>query len=320
MYSTPEHNTWIVASFAQALHLDGELAGQLIARAPRWLTAVLVVLLGVRAATLVASLSSAPAAQPNPSPPPPAVTRNVVDVPSILRANLFGQGAPAQGSGNAPVTSMALVLAGVIADVDEKRGFAMLGTTATDIKVYRVGEVVPGGALLSSVLVDRVLLDRGGTLEALMIPRVTAGAAAPLVSSPPPVPGNSVARVQQVLRNNPALIAQVIQRQPVISPEGKLRGMRVYPGTNVQAFNRLGLRPGDLVTAINGTTLEDQTRGEEIFNSLTGAAEARVTVIRNGSPLELHLNLSEMATEAERLNQGPGLDTGVPPGAPESAR
>ena len=307
-----------MASFAQALHLDGELAGQLLARAPRWLTAALVVLLGVRAATLVASFAGAPAAQPNASPPPPAVTRNVVDVPSILRANLFGQGAPVQG--NAPVTSMALVLAGVIADVDEKRGFAMLGTSATDIKVYRVGSVVPGGALLSSVLVDRVLLDRGGVIEALMIPRVTAGAAAPLVSAPPPIAGNSVARVQQVLRTNPALIAQVIQRQPVISPEGKLRGMRVYPGTNVQAFNRLGMRPGDLVTAINGTTLEDQTRGEEIFNSLTGAAEARVTVIRNGSPLELHLNLSEMATEAERLNQGPGLDTGVPPGAPESAR
>jgi len=307
-----------VASFAQALHLDGELAGQLIARAPRWLTAVLVMLLGVRAATLVASLSGPPAAMPDSAPPPPAVTRNVVDVPSILRANLFGQGAPAPGSGNAPITSMALVLAGVIADVDEKRGFAMLGTSATDIKVYRVGSVVPGGALLSSVLVDRVLLDRGGAIEALMIPRVTAGTAAPLVSTPPP-PGNSVARVQQVLRNNPALIAQVIQRQPVISNEGKLRGMRVYPGTNVQSFNRLGLRPGDLVTAINGTTLEDQTRGEEIFNSLSGAAEARVTVIRNGSPLELHLNLSEMATEAERLNQGP-IDTGVPPGAPESAR
>ncbi|HMA11211.1 MAG TPA: type II secretion system protein N [Steroidobacteraceae bacterium] len=307
-----------MASFAQALHLDGELAGQLIARAPGWLTAALVVLLGVRAATLVASLSGGPAAVQVASPPATAATRNVVDVPSILRANLFGQGATAPGTGGAPVTSMPLVMAGVIADIDEKRGFAMLGTSATDIKVYRVGAVVPGGATLSAVLVDRVLLDRGGTVEALMIPRVTAGSAAPLVSAPP-VPGSSVARVQQVLRSNPALIGQVIQRQAVLA-DGRLRGIRVYPGANAQAFNRLGLRPGDLVTAINGTTLEDQTRGEEIFNSLSGAAEARVTVLRNGSPLELHLNLAEVATEAERLNQGPGTDTGVPPGAPESAR
>jgi len=310
-----------VASIAQALHLDGELASQLIARAPRWVTAALVVLLGVRAATLVASLSSAPATAPGASPPPPAATRNVVDVPSILRANLFGQGAPAPGTGNAPVTTMALVLAGVIADVDEKHGFAMLGTSATDIRVYRVGDSLPGGARLSAVLVDRVLLDRGGSIEALMIPRVTAGTAGPLVGPPPPPPGSSVARVQQVLRNNPALVNQVIQRQPVISAEGKLRGLRVYPGSNAPAFNRLGLRPGDLVTAINGTTLEDQTRSEEIFNSLNGAAEARVTVIRNGSPLELHLNLAELASEAERLNQGPGVEPGAPPpGAPESAR
>jgi general secretion pathway protein C len=95
--------------------------------------------------------------------------------------------------------------------------------------------------------------------------------------------------------------------------------MRVYPGTNAQAFNRLGLRAGDLVTAINGTTLQDQTRGNEIFNSLSGAAEARVTVIRGGSPMELQLNLAEVANEAERLAQAPA-DTGVPPGAPEGAR
>lgn len=308
-----------MASVAQGLHLDGELARQLIARAPRWITAVLVVLLGIRAATLVAALAGGPSAPPMAAAPPPAATRNVVDVPSILRANLFGQSAAPAG-GDTPVTNMSLVLAGVIAASDETKGFAMLGTSPTDIKVYRVGATVPGGAVLHAVQVDRVLLDRGGTIEALLLPMRIASSAAP---APAPVmtpnPGNSAARVQQVLRDNPALIGQIIQRQPVLA-EGKLRGMRVYPGANAQAFSRLGLRAGDLVTAINGTTLEGQTRGEEIFNSLNGAAEARVTVVRNGSPLELQLNLAEIATEAERLSQNPASNGGVPPGAPESAR
>ena len=74
------------------------------------------------------------------------------------------------------------------------------------------------------------------------------------------------------------------------------------------------------MTAINGTTLEGQTRAEEIFNSLNGAAEARVTVTRNGSPLELQLNLAEIAGEAERLSQNPAANGGVPPNAPEGAR
>ena len=304
-----------MATVAQALHLDGELVGQLIARAPRWITTLLVVLLGVRAATLVAGLAGG-AALPAPEAVKPPPVRNVVDVPSILRANLFGQSPPA--AGNAPVTSMPLLLGGVIADMDEKRGFAMLGTSPTDIKLYRVGETVPGGARLHAVLVDRVLLDRGGTLETLLLPRRTdASAPPPFTVSGGPQP---MQRVQQAIRDNPALINQVIQRQPVLA-DGRLRGIRVYPGSNAQAFTRLGLRAGDMVTAINGTTLEGQTRGEEIFNSLNGAAEARVTVVRNGSTLDLQLNLAEVASEAERLTASPPPPDGVPPpGTPESAR
>jgi C-terminal processing protease CtpA/Prc len=79
--------------------------------------------------------------------------------------------------------------------------------------------------------------------------------------------------------------------------------MRVYAGANRQAFNRLGLREGDLVTAINGTLLEDRTRAEEVFNSLSSAAEAHITVERNGTRQELHLNLADIANEAERLAQ-----------------
>jgi general secretion pathway protein C len=307
---------------AEALRFDSELASQLIARAPRWVMGLLVVLLGVRSALLVSQLSGPPAADLAVSPAPAAPTRNVIDIPSILRANLFGQSAVAAGSTDAPVTSMTLMLAGVIADTDEKRGFAMLGTSAADIKFYKVGDVVPGGAQLYSVFVDRVLLDRGGTIEALLIPpRTGAG----LMTTPPPVATNavnSVERVQQVIRDNPGILGQVIQRQAVFA-DGRLRGMRVYPGANAQAFNRLGLRPGDLVTSINGTQLDDQTRSNEVFNTLTGAAEARVTVIRNGNQQDLHLNLAEIANEAERLAQAPApsvsTGAGQVPG-PESAR
>jgi general secretion pathway protein C len=298
---------------AQALRFDGELAGQLLARAPRWVMGLLVILLGVRAALLLSQLAGPPALESiSADPPRPPPTRNVVDVPSILRANLFGQSAPAQGSAGAPVTSMALLLAGVIADTDEKLGFAMLGTSTADIKFYRVGAVVPGGAQLHAVYVDRVLLDRGGTIEALLM-------------APPPPPATMASappmeRVQQIMRENPGILTQVIQRQAVFS-EGKLRGMRVYPGTSPEAFNRLGLKPGDLVTAINGSSLDDQSRSNEIFNSLSGAAEARVTVMRGGTQQELHLNLAAIANEAERLAQSPAPapSPGPLPG-PDSAR
>jgi general secretion pathway protein C len=83
--------------------------------------------------------------------------------------------------------------------------------------------------------------------------------------------------------------------------QGKQRGYRVYPGRNRQAFVQLGLRPGDLVTSINGTPLDDPARGQEIFSTLGASSEARVTVMRNGRQQDLTLNLARVAEQAEEV-------------------
>jgi general secretion pathway protein C len=314
-----------VATVAELLRINGGLGSQLISRAPHLVVVILVVLIGVRGALFLVSLAGPPAAPPAPDAAPIQVpTRAVVDVASILRANLFGQSASVLDTRNAPVTSMPLTLGGVVAAwdskgrLDPKGGFALIGTSATDVRNYRVGGILSGGARLHEVHQDRVLLDRGGSIEALMLPpRVGLPAPPPL----PPVTGGAVPvqRVQQVMRENPGILNQIMIRSAVLA-NGKLQGLRVNPGPNRQAFDKLGLRPADLVTAINGTPLSDQTRAEEVFNSLSSAAEANITVERNGTRQELHLNLAEIANEAERLAQGtanPGL--GQPPG-PDSAR
>ncbi len=106
-----------------------------------------------------------------------------------------------------------------------------------------------------------------------------------------------------------------MRNQPVLM-QGKLRGFRVYPGRNRDAFNRLGLRSGDLVIAINGTPLDDPARGDEIFRTISSASEAHVTVMRNGQQQDLSLNMSQVAQEAEEaVNNEPAA---VPPGTPPS--
>ncbi|MEJ0100559.1 MAG: type II secretion system protein GspC [Pseudomonadota bacterium] len=286
---------------------------------------MLIVLLSVRAALLVVDLTSAPyvPAARTTQQATATVSRKVVDLPSILRVNLFGQSPPATGT-DAPVTAMNLKLVLVIAADDEKKGLAALGPSLTDIKVYRVGDSVPGGAVLHAVYVDRVLLNRAGAIEALMVPPLNGQAAGGVV--PPPVVANpavSLARVQQVMQNNPNLLNQVIQRQAVFA-DGHLRGMRVNPGQNAQAFSKLGLRPGDLVTAINGTPLDDQARSNDVFNSMANSAVAHVTVVRGGKEQELNLNLADIANEAEKLADAPppvaAPDTPPPPPGPDSER
>jgi general secretion pathway protein C len=94
-----------------------------------------------------------------------------------------------------------------------------------------------------------------------------------------------------------------LRPQPVFAG-GKMRGFRVYPGANRQAFARLGLRAGDLVTHINGTPLDDRDRAQEIFGTLNSSTDARVMVTRNGRQQELVLNIAQVAAEAEQLGSG----------------
>jgi C-terminal processing protease CtpA/Prc len=81
---------------------------------------------------------------------------------------------------------------------------------------------------------------------------------------------------------------------------------------------RLGLRPGDQVTAINGTPLDDRDRSEQILHTLSSSSEAHVTVIRNGQQQDLTLNIAQVAQEADALATqeqaaSPGIGTGSAP-------
>jgi len=244
-------------------------------------------------------------------PPPPQL-----DIGGLVNAHLFGNAA-VQASGdaaNAPPSSMPLVLAGVLASDDPKEGMAIIGESAQAAKVVAVGQQVPGGAQLHSVYADRAIIDRGGTLESVFLPRQTGGG---IVGPPPPMPtaaapaGNDamIERMRKLVNDDPGLLSQVMRPQPVFAG-GEMKGFRVYPGANRQAFSRMGLRAGDMVTAINGTPLNDKDRAQEIFSTLGSSTDARVTITRNGRTQELVLNIAQITAEAERL--GTGGDGSVP--------
>src|SRR5262249_15472028 len=124
-------------------------------------------------------------------------------------------------------------------------------------------------------------------------------------------------RMRRMITEQPGLLADVLRPQPVMD-HGRMNGFRVYPGRNRMAFMRLGLRPGDQVTAINGTPLDDRDRGEQILHTLSSSTEAHVTVIRNGQPQDLNLNIAQVEQEADSLAaQSQAAQNGAPPAAPD---
>jgi general secretion pathway protein C len=125
-------------------------------------------------------------------------------------------------------------------------------------------------------------------------------------------------RMQRALSNEPGLISDVLRPQPVFA-DGKLHGYRVYPGRDARAFAALGLRNGDLVLAVNGTALDDPTRGNDIFSSLSNSDQARVTVMRNGQQQDITLNMAQIATQAEQLSNGGEQASGPAASDPNAA-
>ena len=228
-----------------------------------------------------------------------------VDVQRIVNAHLFGvpsaESEPQGDIESAPQTQMNLVLAGTLAAEDPRQGIAILGESATSAKVYTVGQTIRSGTKLHAVYPDRVILDRNGRLEALMLPRQSlsggAGSNAPpprrQVAQPAQAPGGIAENLRRIAESDPGALAEVVRPQPVFA-NGVQRGYRVYPGRNRQQFAQLGLQPGDLVTSINGTPLDDPARGMEIFNSLGSSDRVEVTVERNGETQQLTLNTAQI--------------------------
>ena len=294
------------ASWLDGLPAHDRWRALLLSEGPRLATGVLALALAVQAGLIVTDLAGASrrgAAAPQVNAQRLRSTHSL-DVATITGAHLFGAAPMARQDGaNAPQTNIPLVLTGTIAGNDPQNGLAILGQTAQTAKVYAVGDNVPGGAKLHSVYSDRVVIDRNGQLESLALPRqVNNGNAPPPAAALPDNP--SIERMRRMITEQPGLLADVMRPQPVMD-HGHMNGFRVYPGRNRMAFMRLGLRPGDQVTAINGTPLDDRDRGEQILHTLGSSSEAHVTVIRNGQQQDLSLNIAQVEQEADSLASQP---------------
>lgn len=226
----------------------------------------------------------------------------------IVDAHLFGQrpaaadAPPEEDFDDLEDTDLRLTLRGTIAANEDRLAMAIIADDRGEEQVYVVGQTVSGGRSLHSVLPDRAILNNNGKLEALRLPRESEGDAGSRASRRTavqrPVSPSRANEIQQALTQNPAKLTDLIRPQPVFS-DGKQIGYRVYPGRRRQQFLALGLKPGDLVTDINGTPLTDPARGAEVFRSMSDTNQVTVTVERNGAPQVLVLDPEQVRLDGD---------------------
>jgi type II secretion system protein C len=228
---------------------------------------------------------------------------------SIAKWHLFGDTPVAAGGGAAAAQSM--ILRGTLADRDPAAGIAVIDTGSGE-HAYRAGEIVSSNVKLTRVYSDRVTLSRDGVESTLTLtrdrnlmpteivrppsPRVAGSRGS--ASSPTSQAGALQTRAmspetRQVIeraREHPEDLARLVQIAPVVEG-GRVTGVRVGTGTDAALMSAMGLRTGDVVTAVNGAPVDSLARGQQIIEGLRTAASARVTVLRDGKPVDVTISL-----------------------------
>lgn len=269
----------------------------LAAAAPSIVTVVLAVIIAAQLAALVwrtlgSTEEGISVAAPDVAPAAPAV-----DLAALVNAHLFGVAAESGDPNEAPATTANLTLTGTLAGREPEHGWAIIGASGQSARVYATGTSLPGGSKLFAVYPDRVILERGGARESLLLPRLSGvgGGAMPqraVARSGDSGNGGSLAdNVRQLLVQNPQAGGELLRPQPVFAG-GSLRGYRVYPGRNRAQFSSLGLQPGDLVLAVNGAALDDPNRGLEILRGVGQGGAVTLTVERGGQQQQITIDPS----------------------------
>jgi general secretion pathway protein C len=275
--------------------------------APGVVAALFALLLGRALADLVWALVPVPeSARWRPAPAPAAAPRGAggPDVNAIVEAALFGRyDAPAASEAAlmaAPDTPLNLTLIGLLADDREEYSRALIATQGGDERAYRIGDDVARGVVLQAIFPDRVILARGGRLETLRLERDKAGPGGPYAAPASPVSAapesggdatEQLARVRDEVLRDPAKASEYIRVQPA-NIGGQLKGYRIYPGRDRSAFTTAGLRPGDLVTAVNGVQLDDPAKALQMLGELGQAGQVNLVVERGGQTQNISINLS----------------------------
>ena len=199
---------------------------------PPWVTALVVIAAAYKLAEVTWLLMPAGELAPNiVVAPAPSAARSAapLDLEPVLGAHLFGEASatPApvvQQVEDAPETRLSLKLRGIIAGDDPSGGLAIVADNRGEEKLYKVGDAVPGGAKVHEVQDDRVILNRGGILEALRLPKEFAAAARGRANVPTrarPTPTESSLR--NVIASNASKISDIIRVAPHMEQGQKIQ-------------------------------------------------------------------------------------------------
>ena len=235
-----------------------------------------------------------------------------VDIDALKGLHLFGTVADAGQAERqrtavvieAEDTKLDLLLMGVVISDVEAAGRAIIAHR-NDQELFAVGDDLPGGSQvqLAQVLPGRVIINNAGHYESLWLyeDEIARGVAVDrpqrvvtaltAVVAPPPQTGAvpAVGRTPEPKRASGPIaiatgsetLADFIKFTPVHA-DGRVLGYRIAPGRAPRLFHEFGLKKNDVITGVNGISLDDPTKALKVYRQIQSAKSANFELMRDG--------------------------------------
>lgn len=228
-------------------------------------------------------------------PGSPAVARGgseAVDIDALTRAQLFGPVAAAKGPAEetslAP-TNLNLTLTGVA--MRAVGGCALVIVQGQPESAFCAGEELSPGVRLDRVERDRIVILRNGAREAVLMKDAEKSASliaapAPPIVQPSATGGQLVDRRQlQQQLGRPEFLSQALI---VPNSDGGFLVRSIQPGS---LYEKLGLRPGDVIKNVNGQALTSMEDVMRLYQQFGSAQRVLVEVQRQGRNETLYYDM-----------------------------
>jgi general secretion pathway protein C len=226
-------------------------------------------------------------------PVSPAVARagggDLTDLRGLGSVQLFGRAAPRSRAAEASVapSNLNMTLTGVAARATG--GCALVIVQGQPEAAFCSGEEVSPGVRLDTVERDRIVIVRNGAREAVFMKDAEGGAAA--VPLPPIV--QSVGTDRQIIDRRqlqqqlgrPEFLNQALI---VPNPDGGFLVRQVQAGS---LYEKLGLRPGDVIRNVNGQPLTNMDDVMRLYQQFGTAQRVLVDVQRQGKNETLYYDM-----------------------------
>ncbi len=244
---------------------------------------------------LLAGQDQSPLAKP--TPVTPAIAQVSVDGSRLASFSIFKAPVVVNNSvANAPDTSLQLKLDGVFAANLQSQSSAIISEQGQGIgKLYRVGQQVSGGATLSAVYVDRVLLQRNGQDEVLRFIKTNL-----LEGDAPPKQNDATVQLtpqaSTKVEQARSLLTTAIERLNT-DPDVYLNQMGLVASSgqgyeitdNVPSYIRrnVGLKVGDRILRLNGQPLGNVQLDKNLLQQVQQTGHARIELQRGSHHLTI---------------------------------